>query len=117
MLIPSPVLAIDLLCLQVAIGTDTGGSIRYPAGKAGVYGFRPSFGEIPLNGILKEGPLFDTVGWITRDPALLRDFGMAFMDFGAGVDDGRDDRMEQDYMKVKVSVPTSPPDRPNGLGL
>lgn len=45
-----------------ALGTDTGGSVRVPAGNCGLYGLRPSHGLISLAGILPFAPTFDTVG-------------------------------------------------------
>ncbi|TFY83366.1 hypothetical protein EWM64_g651 [Hericium alpestre] len=38
--------------LDVSIGSDTGGSIRIPAGNNGVYGIRPSVGAISLNDVV-----------------------------------------------------------------
>lgn len=59
-----------------AIGTQTGGSISRPAAYCGLFGFKPSFGLIPRNGILRHSPWLDTVGTLTRtieDAALLAD--------------------------------------------
>ncbi|KAL4782638.1 amidase signature domain-containing protein [Aspergillus varians] len=61
--------------VDVAIGTDTGGSIRIPAGKNGVFGLRPSFGALSNEGVMEEGEFFDSVGFHTRSPYMLQHFG------------------------------------------
>lgn len=55
------------------LGSDTVGSIRVPAAYCGLYGFRPSHGVVPLDGVLPLGPSFDTVGWLSKNIELLRD--------------------------------------------
>lgn len=57
--------------VDFALGSDTGGSVRVPASYCGVYGFRPSHGRIPLDGVCPLAPSFDAVGWFAREPALL----------------------------------------------
>ena len=47
---------------RVALGTDTGGSIRIPAAVCGVVGFRPAHGALPMHGIAPLAPSTDTVG-------------------------------------------------------
>ncbi|GAB7365316.1 hypothetical protein MBLNU230_g6397t1 [Neophaeotheca triangularis] len=61
--------------VDVSIGSDTGGSIRIPAGKNGVYGIRPSFGAVSNEGVMLEGEYFDALGYHTRSLRMLRDFG------------------------------------------
>jgi len=52
---------------DVALGTDTGGSVRVPAAFCGVFGFRPSHGRVPMAGVMPLAPTYDTVGWLAPD--------------------------------------------------
>jgi len=54
------------LC-DIALGSDTGGSVRGPANHCGLFGIRPSHGRISLEGCLALAPSFDTCGYFARD--------------------------------------------------
>ena len=48
--------------LRTSLGTDTGGSVRSPAGYCGVVGLKPTFGRVPTDGIHPLSPRLDHVG-------------------------------------------------------
>jgi Asp-tRNA(Asn)/Glu-tRNA(Gln) amidotransferase A subunit family amidase len=55
------------------------GSIRVPASACGLYGVRPTHGAVQPDGVLALAPSFDTVGWLARDPQLLRTVGSVLL--------------------------------------
>lgn len=61
----SVAVAAGLAC--AALGTDTGGSIRIPAGLCGVVGLKTTQGLVSRHGLIELCPTHDTVGPITRD--------------------------------------------------
>lgn len=65
--------------VDVALGTDTGGSVRVPASFVGVFGFRPTHGSVSLEGVIPFSPSYDTVGWFARDIATLNFTGDALL--------------------------------------
>lgn len=56
--------------LDIAVGSDTGGSIRGPSQTQGLFGNRPTHGLVELTGTMPLSPDLDTPGFLTRDPAL-----------------------------------------------
>ena len=53
----------------MAIGTDTAGSIRWPAAFCGVSGLMPTFGRVPKSGCVPLGYSLDHVGPLARSAA------------------------------------------------
>ncbi len=56
--------------LDIAVGSDTGGSIRGPSQTQGLFGNRPSHNAVELTGVMPLSPALDTAGFLTRDPEL-----------------------------------------------
>ena len=52
--------------VAAALGTDTGGSIRIPAALCGVTGFKPTFGRVPVDGVVPLSWTLDHVGPLAR---------------------------------------------------
>jgi amidase len=65
--------------VDVALGTDTGGSVRAPASYCGLFGIRPTHGRVTLKGCWPLADSFDTPGYFTRDGATFERVGEVFL--------------------------------------
>lgn len=60
---------------DIALGSDTGGSIRAPASFCGIVGLRTTHGRISLEGSMSLAPSLDTAGWFAKDISLYEKVG------------------------------------------
>jgi len=73
---------------DLALGTDTGGSVRIPAAYCGVVGLKPSYGALSVTGVFPLSPTCDHVGTLTATVAGAADLVAVLADPGALADPG-----------------------------
>jgi amidase len=69
---------------DVALGTDTGGSVRIPAACCGVVGLKTTWGRVPVEGVYPLARSFDTIGPLGADVAAV-ELGMRLIEPGFAV--------------------------------
>ena len=65
--------------VDVALGSDCGGSVRVPASYCGLYGIRTTHGRVADDGVIPFAPTFDVIGWFARSAAELAAVGQALL--------------------------------------
>ena len=87
----------------VALGTDTGGSIRVPSSYCGVSGIKPTFGRVPRDGVFGVSWTLDHVGPMAHT---VEDLGLmlAAMAGGSRADPYSSARPVPDYGAIGASV-------------
>ncbi len=92
--------------IALAIGSDTGDSVRIPASFVGKVGFKPSYGAVSRFGLFAYSSSLDTVGWLTHDVATSIE--------AAKVMYGHD---EKDMTSKKVSIENTEMQKPKKVGF
>jgi amidase len=65
---------------DIALGSDTGGSVRVPAALCGLYGIRTTLGRVDKRGAMDMSPSFDTIGWFSSVAGLFRRVGAVLLE-------------------------------------
>jgi aspartyl-tRNA(Asn)/glutamyl-tRNA(Gln) amidotransferase subunit A len=91
---------------DIALGSDTGGSIRNPASHCGIVGFKPSYGAISRYGLIDLSMSLDQIGPLTKT---VEDTKLIF-EVLVGRDDKdattRDIQKQEKLGKIKIGIPS-----------
>ena len=55
--------------VTIALGSDTGGSLRIPAQACGITAWKPTWGAVSTRGAMPLAPTLDTIGLLARGAA------------------------------------------------
>lgn len=87
------------LCFA-SLGTDTGGSIRYPAMANGIVGLKPTYGRVSRYGVLELAASLDHIGPMTRS---VKDAAIVFEAI-AGFDDNDSSSLRDSVPRITESL-------------
>lgn len=111
------------LC-DVALGTDTMGSVRIPAAHCGVYGFKPATDRVSQDGLIPADPTLDAIGPLARDLDMLERVSGVISEFGEGEIDGTGAQLVEHGVDIHPGVArafdaavASLPETPNDISL
>jgi 2-dehydropantoate 2-reductase len=95
----------------LALGTDTGGSIRIPAAYCGIAGLKPTYGLLPVDGVFPLSPACDHVGTLTATAAGAAGLLAALADPGtlAPPPAGRESRFTVGVLAAQLTDPSVTP--------
>ncbi|MCY3599853.1 MAG: amidase [Gemmatimonadetes bacterium] len=91
---------------RIALGTDTGGSIRIPASATGVVGLRPTTGRWPTTGVVPLSTSLDTVGMLAHTVEDLR-YAFRAIDPPARAGKAPADPVPDSVSGLRIGVPDS----------
>lgn len=98
--------------VTLALGSDTGGSIRQPASFQGIVGMKPTYGRVSRNGLIAFASSLDQIGPITRnveDNALLLELisGYDENDMTSSTKDiDVTSLLNAEFKKYRIAIPT-----------
>lgn len=95
---------------DLALGTQTIGSVIRPAAYCGVVGFKPTFGRVPIDGVIPLSPSADTVGLFARTVGEIARAVAVLLDDGRQTTDHSQNRpvAVRGPWSVVLAVPTGP---------